>query len=165
MKALPTRPRRLSRDKRGLVMVEFAIASMPLLMTFLGATEVGRTFEASLVLRHSASVAARAAAVIANSTGSINPGPSQGGDPRQQIEQAAIVAMGRWSQQNAHSQIKVEINDQSNDSDPYGMICTTVSSTYRCRVPLGGRLLCGLDGVMKNSATSCHPHQGAKYKL
>jgi Flp pilus assembly protein TadG len=165
MKALPTRRPKLSRDKRGLVMVEFAIASMPLLMTFLGATEVGRTFEANMVLKHSASVAARAAAVIANSTGTINPGPNQSGDPKAQIEQAAIVALGRWSQQDAHSQVKVTVNDQSNESDPFGMVCTTVSSNYRCRIPLGGRLLCGMDGIMQKSATSCHPHQGAKYKL
>ncbi len=165
MKAPSTPPHKLSQDKRGLVMVEFAIAAMPLLAMFLGATEIGRTFEANLVLKHSASVAARAAAVIADSTGTINPGPNQGGDPNAQITQAAIVAMGRWTQQNAHTQVRVEINDQSNESDPYGMICTKVTSTYRCRVPLGGRIVCGLDGKLERSATSCHPHQGAKYKL
>lgn len=146
-------------------MVEFTISSMPLLMTFMGATEVGRVFQANLVLKHSASVAARAAAVIANSTGTINPSQNASGDPQTEIQQAALVAMGRWGQQNSFAQVRVDVNDQSSESDPYGMICTTVVSTYRCRVPLGGRLVCGLDGTMDKSATSCHAHQGAKYKL
>lgn len=154
-----------ARARRGSAMVEFTISSMPLLMTFMGATQVGRVFEANLVLKHSASVAARAAAVIANSTGTINPGPNPSGDPQAEIQQAAIVAMGRWGQQNAFTDVRVDINDQSSESDPYGMICTTVSSAYRCRIPLGGRLVCGLDGTMEKSATSCHAHQGAKYKL
>lgn len=161
----PARQASRSRARRGAAMVEFAISSMPLLMTFMGATEVGRVYQANMVLKHSAAVAARAAAVIANSTGTINPSPNPAGDPQGEVQKAALVAMGRWAQQGSFTQVKVDVNDQSNESDPMGMVCTTVSSAYRCRVPLGGRLVCGLDGTMDKSATSCHAHQGAKYKL
>jgi len=146
-------------------MVEFAIVTMPLLMTFMGATEVGRVYESNMVLKHSASVAARAAAVIANNTGNINPSENPSSDPQAEIQQAALVAMGRWSQTSAFVDVRVDVNDRSSDSDPYGMICTTVHSTYRCTIPLGNRLVCGLDRKHEKSATACHAHQGAKYKL
>lgn len=161
----PTHEGRRSRARRGAAMVEFAIVSMPLFTVFFGFTQVGKVYEANLVLKHSASVAARAAAVIANSTGNINPGKNQSGNPESEIQQAALVAMGRWGQTNTFVDTKVDIADRSSDSDPYGMICTTVRSTYKCRVPLGNRLVCGADAKHEKSATACHAHQGAKYKL
>jgi hypothetical protein len=164
--ARPSPRRSLRRDRRGAAIVEFTVASMPLLSTFLGFTEAGKVYQGNLVLKHSASVAARAAAVIANKTGTINPQPGGGGggDPQTEIQQAALVSMGRWAQKNGFSNVTVDVNDQSSEADPYGNICVTVRSTYNCNVPLGGRLVCGLDGKLEKSAVSCHAHQGAKYK-
>lgn len=164
--AKPTK-RSLRRDRRGAAMLEFAVAAMPLLGTFFGFSQVGKMYQGNFILKHSANVAARAAAVIANNTGTINPQPEGGSnssDPQSEIQQAAIVAMGRWAQKDGFRDIRVDVNDQSSESDPYGMICVTVHASYRCAVPLGGRMVCGLDGKLEKSATACHAHQGAKYK-
>ena len=147
-------------------MVEFAASALTLFTIFFGFTQVAAIQSANLVLKHSAMVAARAAAVITNSTGTINPSPqgSQSGDPAGEVQQAAIAALGKYAQKGRYQNVRVDINDQSNESDPYGMICVTVNADYRCGVPLGGRLVCGLKGRSSQKAMACHAHQGARYK-
>ena len=161
-------PRRsLRRDARGAAMIEFAFASMPLLCTFMGLSQMGKMYQANLAFKNSASIAARAAAVIANSTGTINPPPPGGqrsSDPQAEIQQAAVVGLGRWAQGGWYRDVRVDVNDQSSESDPYGMICVTVHASYNCGVPLGNGIVCGLDRKVEQQASACHPHQGARYK-
>jgi hypothetical protein len=54
----------LVRDSRGAVYVEFLLAFIPLFFMFLGMLQMGLLYGASLVVQHSANVAARAAMVV-----------------------------------------------------------------------------------------------------
>lgn len=56
--------RTLGRDTGGAVYVEFLLAFIPLFFMFLGMLQMGLLYGASLVVQHSANVAARAAIVV-----------------------------------------------------------------------------------------------------
>lgn len=55
---------RLLRDQRGVVMLEFLVALLPVMVMFLGLIQFSFIAGAKLLLRHSAAVAARAAVVV-----------------------------------------------------------------------------------------------------
>ena len=46
--------------------------------------------------------------------------------------------------------------------DPYGDVKTTATFSYRCDVPLGGRVVCP-GGTLKKTVELTLPHQGARY--
>jgi len=54
----------LLRDRRGVVMIEFVIVLVPMMLFFFAVLQYGLTSAASLVVRHSAVVGARAAVVV-----------------------------------------------------------------------------------------------------
>ncbi len=56
--------RSLHRDTAGAVYVEFLLAFIPLFFMFLGMLQMGLLYGASLVVQHSANIAARAAMVV-----------------------------------------------------------------------------------------------------
>ncbi len=53
-----------ARDDRGVVMVEFLLAFMPVFLLFLGTVQLALAGAAQLVVHHAATVAARSAAVV-----------------------------------------------------------------------------------------------------
>lgn len=167
----PQSKRSLRKDTRGAVMAEFAIALMPMLMAFFGFVQVSRAFQANLVLRHSAIVAARAAAVISNKNDNLpkekdSDGNDNGNkdDGQEEVELAAALALRPWLEDGAFDNVTVNIDDKSTRDDPYGMVNVTVTATYNCGVPLGKLLVCGTDATLTKSITAGFPHQGAKYR-
>jgi uncharacterized membrane protein YgcG len=153
---------KLHGDKRGAVLVEFVVAFMPLMITFSCFVQLAQMATAKIVVKHSAVVGARAAAVIAN--GHKNTPDQKQGDNKTDIEAGVNAALGPWKK--TMSSVNVAIDDKSSCSDPYGLVSVTVTAEYKCSVPFGGRLLCGAVGATRTmKQTYGFPHQGARYKL
>ena len=155
---------RLLRDTRGAVLAEFVIVFIPLMTVFLSMVQYAKLGTANLVLRHSAVVGARAAAVVSNEHQN-NPGDNGTNDD---IKRAVKTSMGPWYYQGNLNVNDIKITDASTtqaDNGPYGLVTVTVSASYKCDVPIGG-LMCGLGRrhTFKEIRAS-FPHQGARYKI
>ena len=154
----------LHQDKRGAVLVEFLVAFMPLMITFSSFVQLAQIATARVVTKHSAIVAARAAAVISNehnNTPDAKKGKNQG-----DIDSAVHAALGPWDK--TMSSVSVDIKDTSDGTDVYGMITVTVTAQYKCSVPFGAYLVCGhsVDGAPKEHKfvhKITFPHQGGCY--
>ncbi len=148
------------KKMRGAALVEFVIAVVPLLMTFFGFSQYAKMYTAKLGVRHAAITAARAAAVISDVNGN-NPAATGGENA---IRQAAGAALSPWITNGSISNVTVTITDSSSAADPYGPVRVEVRATYRCAVPMMGRVMC--PGSRKTlTAEATMPHQGAKYKV
>ncbi len=154
----------LARDKNGAAMLEFLIAIVPLCAMFLTFCQLALVYTAHLVVQHSASAGARAAAVITNDP--VNPGKH--GTP-EDVTRAVKIALGPWYiTQSLLLEAEPEVTDASSDGDPAGMVTVTVRTNYQCIVPLG-QLICSGGGALLRQASivssASFPHQGAKYKI
>src|SRR5882672_853724 len=94
---------RLIADDRGAMAVEFAIAFMPLALTFFCFSQVAHMYTANLVFRHAALAAARAAITT---VGPCNPGQDKDHrrDP-QDVQDAAHDALGAGAWQNSFANL------------------------------------------------------------
>jgi hypothetical protein len=152
---------RLHADTSGAVLVEFLVALMPLMITFSCFVQLSQMATAKLVVKHSAVVGARAAAVISNKNNNTPDQPK--GENLADIEAGVNAALGPWKKQMAT--VKVRVEDSSSCDDPYGMVKVTVTAAHRCLVPFGGRLMCGAVGATHTMEQAyAMPHQGARYK-
>src|SRR5262245_32602209 len=88
------RSKRLLRDVRGAVLVEFVVAIVPVLTMFFTFVQLAKIASARLVVKHAAIVGARAAAVIANGKGNTPDQPKKPNDD--QITTAVKAALGPW---------------------------------------------------------------------
>lgn len=156
----PTKGARKRWGSEGAVVVEFAVVLLPLLITFFSFIQVGKVYTSHLVMKHAAITAARAAAVVTKN-GDNNPYATGDEDD---VQEAAKRAMGRWAQGGAIERIKVKIDDQSDESDPYGMVTVSVTADIVCGVPLASRIVCFPKGRITKTVKASYPHQGAVYK-
>jgi Flp pilus assembly protein TadG len=154
--------KRLERDSRGAVLAEFCIALVPLLTTFFSFVQLSRIATARLIVKHSAIVGARAAAVIANGSNN-NPGEKSGTNVAE-VEGAVKAAMGPWwNKSGGVTAVNVTVNDSSSQRDPYNWVEVTVTATYACNIPMGS-IACG--GKTKKLVERFRmPHQGAHYEM
>ena len=148
-------------------MAEFVIAVIPLMMTFFGFMQVSKIFAAGLGVRHAAVIAARTASVYSNRA---NNNPGAKGDGMAEATQAAGVVLAPWIADGSISSVTAEVDDRSSRDDPYGPVQVQVTATYRCNVPMMGRIICpgGRKTIStKNMAgfSAQMPHQGAKYEV
>jgi Flp pilus assembly protein TadG len=151
--------KRLHTDKKGAVLVEFLVAVMPLMITFSSFVQVAQVATARIVVKHSAIVAARAAAVISN--GHNNTPDQEKGDNQSEIESAVNAALGPWA--DTMDSVQVQVDDKSSGDDPYGMIQVTVTTQYHCSVPFGASIVCKAGGARTITQKASFPHQGACY--
>ena len=152
--------RTVHQDKRGAVLVEFLVAFMPLMITFSSFVQLAQITTARIVTKHSAIVAARAAAVISNEHN--NTPDAKKGKNQDEIEASVQAALGPWGKTMAN--VKVDIDDQSSEEDNFGMVKVTVTARYKCTVPFGSMLVCGRNGgVHEIVQKAAFPHQGACY--
>lgn len=148
--------RRKRARARGAVLAEFAIVAMPLFSAFFAFWQVGRGYLANILVLHAANAGARVAAV------ELPPNPGDNGDPENDIPAAVHLALGKWDK--AFTSVDVSHSTEASESDPYGMVKVTVVGTFRCDVPLGSFLLCGLDRKLGITQQAVYPNQGATYK-
>jgi hypothetical protein len=152
------------RDKReeatrGAVLAEFIITVMPLLMMLFGWMQLAWLYTANLLVQHSATACARAAAVIDEKP--FNPGDNGSvGEIQVAAERAAEV-------QNAgkvFTGLKCSYANEATEADPFGKVRATVTAEYACRVPLGRFIVCGADSKKTLTKSAEMPFQGARYK-
>jgi Flp pilus assembly protein TadG len=151
----------LNGDKRGAVLVEFAVAFMPLMITFSAFVQLQQMATARLVVKHSAIVGARAAAVISNKAR--NTPDAKGEDNVDEVKAGVMAALGPWK--NTMANVNVTVDDTSTCEDPYGMVSVTVTADYKCSVPFSNIFMCG--AAKKHTfkpMVSRFPHQGARYQ-
>ena len=148
--------------QRGAVLVEFALAFLPLLMLFFATAQLAKLATARLAVKHSAIIGARAAAVMWNEHDNV-PEQPQGAD-QNDIEKAVKSALGPWWELDGPiTSVKVSVKDASTRDDPYDWVEVNVKAEYACRLPFGF-LVCG--GLTKRlEETYRMPHQGAQYRL
>lgn len=151
---------RLRRDSRGAVLVEFCVAIVPVLTTFFSFVQLSRIAAARLVVKHSAIVGARAAAVISNANEN-TPGQDTGQNS-DQITNGVKAALGPWwTKPGGITEVEVTVNDRSSRNDPYDWVEVKVSATYACNVPMGF-ITCG-GKTTRLEEVYRMPHQGARY--
>lgn len=148
----------LLADKRGAVLVEFAVVLMPLLTTFFVFLQLSAITVARLRFKHGTVVAARAAAVFSNQHDNC---PECSGDGKSEIENAARAGVGN----NSGIRItNVQVDDRSTKDDSqngqYGPVTVTVTGRYTCGVPLG-KVIC--IGMRPFEEKKTMPRQGARY--
>lgn len=139
--------------------MEFVIAVVPMLTTFFGFVQVAKIYTANLVVQHAAITAARAAIVMVKKD--TNPGEK---GSNTDVKQAAGLALSPWITSGSISNVNVTVTDQSSMSDVYGPVKVRVQATYKCGVPMMGRVICS--GSRKAlTAEATMPNQGARYKV
>jgi hypothetical protein len=159
-------PRELHRDARGAVLVEFLVAVMPLMITFFSFLQIAQIAQARLVMKHATIVGARAAAVMSNknkNTPDMGEGSSEKSD--ETITNAVRLGLGPWD--STINNLKVKVDDHSNceSEGVFDDVEVTVTGDYKCSVPFGGFLVCGMHGGTHSFKQSyAFPHQGARYK-
>ena len=148
--------KRLRRDRRGAVIVEFIAVLPVVLMIFFVMVQYGHLLAARLIIHHAAESAARMA-VVGKSP--MQPGKFVGdsNDPKL----AALESMGLWTSIGAPAidAVKVEARYPSNDA--YGPVTVNLTGTYHCKVPIARRMFCGESGLTMR-ITAILPHQGAR---
>ncbi len=151
----------LHKYNRGAVLVEFAIAFMPLMITFSSFVQLQQMATARIVVKHSAIVGARAAAVISNRARNT---PDQAdADNEDEVKKSVESALGPWKRTMRN--INVKVDDTSTCADPYGMVSVTVTADYECSVPFSNLFMCGVGKTHSfKPMTAQFPHQGARYQ-
>jgi hypothetical protein len=153
----------LRTDTRGAVLAEFVVAIFPLLTVFFVFLQISAVSIAKLMVKHSAVIGARAAAVFSNKG---NNCPECTGDGEGEVNAAVRAALVNW--QGKFSNVSASVNDTSTDQagdqgfGPYGLVTVTVRASYKCEVPVG-RVICP-GGVLTITEIKSMPHQGARYK-
>lgn len=150
----------LHRDTRGAALVEFIVAFMPLMTAFLCFCQLSTVAIAGLMVKHSAIIGARGAAVI-SSVHQNNPGAANKYGEGE-IKDGVRAALGPWAKRMA--KLDVSVDDQSSLQDPYGPVRVTVNASFNCFVPVANVFVCG-GSTRKFTETVAFPHQGARYKL
>lgn len=148
--------------QRGAVLVEFALAFLPLLILFFTTAQLAKMATARLAVKHSAIVGARAAAVLSNVNDNV-PDQKQGSQ-QNEIDNAVKAALGPWWQlEGPIMTVKVTVTDSSTRDDPYNWVEVNVKAQYACRLPFGFLVCGGLTKELKENYRM--PHQGAQYRL
>ena len=165
---------RLGTSNRGAVLVEFAMAFLPVYAIFAVLMEVTRYSIARVAIQHAASVSVRACAVIQKPQ---NKGKDGVNGPESDIEKAGKVALLPWTLKQTLSDVSVECPEQG---DVAGTDVAKVTATYHCAVPIGGQLVCGAmafttinatnnvvlsDPTTKIELQARMAHQGASYEI
>jgi hypothetical protein len=152
------------KDTKGAVMAEFVIAIVPVLTTFFSFVQLSRIATARLVVKHSAIVGARAAAVMSNANDNLPDQP--GGGQQGEVTNAVKTSMGPWFAGGGITGVNVTVKDSSSRARPngqYDWVEVKVSATYACKIPMGF-IACG-GGTKTIEETYKMPHQGALYKM
>lgn len=141
------------KGTRGAVLAEFTIAAVPLLTMFFTFTQAAFAYTANMMLQHAAMTGARAAAVI------LPPNPGNVGTEAD-VDAAVKAALGRWATSFPTIQVKTTPAPR-----PYELVTVEVTATYKCGVPLGGRVMCGGDALLPMKPIRVqYPNQGAEYQ-
>jgi hypothetical protein len=140
------------KGTKGAVLVEFVVVIFPLLALFFTSVQAAAAYSASLRLRHAAIIGVRAAAVI------LPPNPGAVGTEAD-IDRAVDAALGTTRASFVYVHVKKTPAPRARE-----LVTVEITAEYRCGVPLGGRVMCGADGVTTMGPIVVrYPNQGAEY--
>ncbi len=155
--------RDMVRDKRGAVYVEFLIAFLPIFFFFLALVQLAFVQTANLIVKHAASKAVRAAAVVLPDDpkyyGDVPVG-SFTGQRKTDIERAAQIPLGTMGLIEAAA-AKVTIDGLYSRN---AMLTAKIEYQYHCKVPWGRFAVCGFTNFKKLTAQASMTAQGAEYE-
>jgi Flp pilus assembly protein TadG len=153
MNPIHRKPRaaRLGKDEKGAVMVEFALAIVPVLIIFFGTVQYCVCAYVNLIVHHGAFVAARCMAVV-------HPGMPDAGKTED-------CTTGVNSLFGTDSTLKATVTLQSPPAATAEQLDTTeVELKYKCTIPLGDVVACGRGKQMTMKAIASFPNQGSSYQ-
>jgi hypothetical protein len=154
--------RAITRERRGAVLAEFAIAFMPICVIFLTLCQLARLGIAKLYTQHAAAVGIRACAVI------ISPDPGEDipvDGPEEDYKRAVETVVKQSDDGLAKNELRYEKAECTHNGVANGGEDTlTVQTSYTCTIPIADKIVCG-SGSRKLEVTAEFPHQGADYKI
>lgn len=153
----------LDRSRAGGVYVEFLIAFLPIFFFFLGLVQLAFVQVANLVVKHAATKAVRAAAVVLPDDPQFYGGVPVGsftGARQSDIERAAQIPLATLGVLEAAA-AKITIDPSYSRN---AMLTAKVEYQYHCRVPWGRFVVCGLSNFKKISGQATMTAQGAMYE-
>lgn len=155
----------LCRGTRGVVLVEFLIAFMPIMAIYLCMMELVHFFTIREVVMHAANAGVRACAVVGTDA-QFEPGGVEYNGGATDYKEAVKLALKPWETtqifQLDENALTCDIGASA--ADPYGEDTVTVKGSYTCTVPLAKVIICN-NGSKTMEVKSSFPHQGAKYKM
>jgi hypothetical protein len=153
----------LLRSTKGAVYVEFLIAFLPLLFFFLGLVQLIFVQTASLIVKHAASKAVRAAVVVLPDDPKYYGGTPVGqfsGQRKSDIERSAQIPLATMGLlEAAAAKITVDGGYSRN-----AMLKAKVEYYYHCKVPWGRFVVCGFSNFKKLTGEASMTAQGADYE-
>jgi hypothetical protein len=143
---------RLVADRSGAAVVEFAIAILPVLITFFGMFQWGVLAYVHLIVKHSAFVAARAEAVIHPHMPDSGPATDVHAGVMELFKHVSLVK-------------PANVSVVSTGAGPFDetMDNVTVTVEYICGVPLGNKIACKGNRFTFIEKAS-FPNQGSYYQ-
>ncbi|MFO0677802.1 MAG: TadE family protein [Polyangiaceae bacterium] len=160
----------LATDTRGAVYVEFLVAFMPLFVFFMALVQFGFVQTANLVVKHSAVTGARAASVVLPDDPAFYGGAPLNraeGKRFEEIERAVkmpLVALEPAPAPKVTFPSTPGGTDSKVSFTPSETVRVRVEYDYRCFVPIGRQLVCGLvSGKKKLLAEAALPNHGASF--
>lgn len=166
----PARARALlGRDVRGAVYVEFLIAFMPLFAFFSGLVQLAVLQTADIVVKHAATVAARAAVVVLPDDPKFYGGAELNHAEGQRLSDIQLAATIPLTAIDADPRVQVTFpssetgTDNLTAFDTHDTVYVRVAYTYACAIPLGNVLACGPGRVKNLVGVATMPNQGANY--
>jgi len=155
---------------RGAVYVEFLVAFMPIFVFFMALVQFGFVQTANLVVKHAAVTGVRAASVVLPDDPTFYEGASVNraeGKRLEEIERAVKMPLKALESSPAP---KVTFPSTPGGTDskvsfaPADLVRVRVEYDYRCLVPIGRQLVCGLlTSRKKLLAEAALPNHGANF--
>lgn len=146
-------------DSRGTVLVEYVIALLPVMLFAFSTYQLIELYRAKLLVNHSASVAARSAALVLSDDPAMYQGVPQNtfSGPRQtEVELAASLVLVA----SPHFRSKPIVRVSPSAAD--GVVSVTVEAPYHCLTKAWSFICPGQPRLLK--AASSYPSQFARYQ-
>jgi hypothetical protein len=138
-------------DQRGAVLVEFALAIMPVFIIFFGTVQYCVNAYINLILHHGAFVAARCMAVV-------HPGMPDAGKTADCTDGVNVLFP---TKANLKATVTLQNSPGTTSED---LDTVKVELKYKCTIPLGNVVACGAKREADMKALASFPNQGSAYQ-
>lgn len=163
--------KRLGRDARGAVYVEFLIVFLPLFVLFMSLVQFAFCEVAALVTKHAAVFACRAAVVVLPDDPSYYEGVPVNKASGKRKEAVEAAAKARLAAVSSFPDVEIKFPSSpggEDDKTQFAMddvVRVRVELNYGCRIPIGARFVCDmLTQKKKLVAEAALPLQGAGFE-
>jgi hypothetical protein len=161
--------KRLRKDTRGVVYVEFLIAFLPVFTMFLGLVQLADLHQANVVVNHSAILGVRSAVVILHDNPEYYDNAAMGQPTGKRLDDIKRAAMLPLLASRSLTEFKVNLPAQAGGDDTKqtferdDLVRLKVQARFHCRVPLVGKMICGNKATKTLTAEAALPNHGVDY--